>query len=217
MRQFVEPTRLTDIALALWFTILACVVISDFIGPRPGPDSLPAVARMLSKACVFSFYVMLASATLIRARPLAKAAGLLPRVSALLGSYLSLALPSLPARTDLGTVTHLVSATFILVGIGFAAVALLHLRHSFSVNAEARRLVTIGPYAVMRHPLYVAEELALVGIFMQYASGPAAAIVVAQIVFQLQRVRNEEIVLRRTFPEYGIYAARTPQFIAGVW
>ena len=217
MRRFVESNRLIDIALALWFAILACVVISDFVGTRAAPGSLPAVARMLSKGCVFSFYVMLASATLIRAKPLAKAAGWFPRASALLGTYLSFALPFLPARTDLGTVAHLVSAAFILIGIGFAAVALLHLRHSFSVNAEARRLVTVGPYAVVRHPLYAAEELALFGIFMQYASAPAAVIVAAQIFFQLQRMRNEEMLLRRTFPEYGIYTARTPQVIPGFW
>jgi protein-S-isoprenylcysteine O-methyltransferase Ste14 len=172
---------------------------------------------MLSKSCSFLFYIMLAWATLIRLKPLARAAGWRPRVEALLGSYLCFALPFLPERTDLGTAGHLVSAACILVGIGFAAVILLRLRHSFSVMAEARLLVTGGPYAIVRHPLYVAEELALFGIFIQYASLPAALILAVQIFCQFRRMKNEEAVLRRTFPEYDAYAARTARLVPGVW
>jgi protein-S-isoprenylcysteine O-methyltransferase Ste14 len=83
--------------------------------------------------------------------------------------------------------------------------------------AEARRLVTDGPYAIVRHPLYVAEELAVLGIFIQYASVPAALILAVQALCQLQRMHNEEAVLRRSFPEYSAYAARTARLFPGVW
>ena len=208
---------LVNAGLALWFFTLAFVFIVDLMGPRTAPDTAVGAARILSKSCTFLFYVMLAWATLIRAKPLAKAAGWRPRAEALLGSYLSFALPFLPTRTDLGAAGLLVSAACILVGIGLAVVILLRLRHSFSVMAEARRLVTGGPYAIVRHPLYLAEELAMLGIFIQYASVPAALIVAAQVFFQLQRMRNEEAVLRRTFPEYDAYAARTARLVPGVW
>jgi protein-S-isoprenylcysteine O-methyltransferase Ste14 len=208
---------LVNAGLALWFFTMAFVFIVDLMGTRTAPDTALGAARILSKSCTFLFYVMLAWASLIRAKPLAKAAGWRPRAAALLGSYLSFALLFLPTRTDLSAAGHLVSAACVLIGVGFAAVILLRLRHSFSVMAEARRLVTGGPYAIVRHPLYLAEELAMLGIFIQYASVPAAMIIAAQVFFQLQRMRNEEAVLRRTFPEYDAYAARTARLVPGVW
>ena len=40
---------------------------------------------------------------------------------------------------------------------------------------------------------------------------------VAGFAFQLQRMRNEEQILRQTFPEYAAYAARTRGLIPGVF
>jgi len=34
---------------------------------------------------------------------------------------------------------------------------------------EARKLVTRGAYRFVRHPLYVAEEVAIIGTFLLYA------------------------------------------------
>jgi protein-S-isoprenylcysteine O-methyltransferase Ste14 len=217
MRQVLARDRLVNAGLALWFFTLAFIFSVDLMGTRAAPDTTLDAARILSKSCVFLFYVMLAWAALIRAKPLARAAGWQPCAAALLGTYLSFALPFLPVRADLGVAGHLVSAACVLIGMGLAAVILLKLRHSFSIMAEARRLVTDGPYAIVRHPLYVAEELAMLGIFIQYASVPAAVIVAAQVFFQLQRMGNEEAVLRRTFPEYDAYAARTARLVPGVW
>ena len=44
-----------------------------------------------------------------------------------------------------------------------------------------------------------------------------AALVVAQTVLQLVRIRYEERVLRETFPEYEEYAKRTAQLIPGIY
>jgi protein-S-isoprenylcysteine O-methyltransferase Ste14 len=83
--------------------------------------------------------------------------------------------------------------------------------------AEARRLVTGGPYALVRHPLYLAEEIAVIGLFLQYASPWSALLVVAHFAFQLQRMRNEEQILRDTFAEYATYARSTQRLIPGVY
>jgi hypothetical protein len=53
---------------------------------------------------------------------------------------------------------------------------------SASPMAEARRLVTDGPYALARHPLYIAEEIAVIGLFLQYASLWAGLLVVAHLL-----------------------------------
>jgi len=83
--------------------------------------------------------------------------------------------------------------------------------------AEARRLVTSGPYRFVRHPLYLAEELAIIGISMQFFSLSTAFVLVVQIAFQLRRMYNEEAVLAATFPEYAAYQARTARLIPGIY
>jgi len=45
--------------------------------------------------------------------------------------------------------------------------AVLHLGKSFSIMPQARRLVIGGPYRFVRHPLYFAEELAVIGVLIQ--------------------------------------------------
>jgi protein-S-isoprenylcysteine O-methyltransferase Ste14 len=79
--------------------------------------------------------------------------------------------------------------------------------------AEARRMVTNGPYALVRHPLYVCEEIALIGILIQVISPAALIIAITHGLLQFRRILNEEKLLRATFPEYEGYAARTPRLI----
>ncbi|MCE3247851.1 MAG: Isoprenylcysteine carboxyl methyltransferase [Geminicoccaceae bacterium] len=71
--------------------------------------------------------------------------------------------------------------------------------------------------ALVRHPLYVAEEIAAIGLFLQHASLATALLFIAHLASQLQRMRHEEQVLRATFPEYEAYAARTRRLIPGVY
>jgi protein-S-isoprenylcysteine O-methyltransferase Ste14 len=88
---------------------------------------------------------------------------------------------------------------------------------AFSIMAEARRLVTHGPYRYVRHPLYVCEEIAVIGIFIQVMSPMALMIFVLHAVCQIRRMLNEERVLQAAFPEYENYARRTPRLIPAGW
>jgi protein-S-isoprenylcysteine O-methyltransferase Ste14 len=83
--------------------------------------------------------------------------------------------------------------------------------------AEARRLVTTGPYRIVRHPLYLFEEVAAVGVLIQFLSVYTAVIFVAHIFIQLQRIKNEESVLEQAFPEYQHYKSTTARLIPGVY
>jgi len=87
------------------------------------------------------------------------------------------------------------------------------LGRAFSIMPEARRLVTHGPYRVVRHPLYICEEVAVIGVFIQVLSPLAVFIFIMHAVFQVRRMLNEETVLEGTFPEYADYARRTPRLI----
>jgi len=84
------------------------------------------------------------------------------------------------------------------------------LGRSLSILPEGRRLVTDGPYRWVRHPLYVTEEIAVLGIFLQFLDGAAAAILLVHLAFQFLRMHEEEIVLERAFPEYEAYRRGTP-------
>jgi protein-S-isoprenylcysteine O-methyltransferase Ste14 len=183
-----------------------------------GP-ALPLAVYTVSMAMRLStiaFLLLLAAAVILRARPSGKARGLEPRISAFMGAFLVYVIPLFPRR-ELSLTAEMVSTVLILVGASAAVIALLQLGRSFSMMAEARRLVTSGPYRFVRHPLYLAEELAVVGIFLQFLSPWTTIILAAQIAFQLRRMHNEEAVLGETFPEYAQYQVRTARLIPGIY
>ncbi len=82
---------------------------------------------------------------------------------------------------------------------------------------EARRLVTNGPYSVIRHPVYLGEAAALAGVTSQYLSPWALFLLALQFVFQLERMKNKERVPPCAFPEYRDYAARTARLLPGLY
>jgi protein-S-isoprenylcysteine O-methyltransferase Ste14 len=104
-----------------------------------------------------------------------------------------------------------------IVGCVGAIFVLRRLGNSFSIMAESRQLVTSGPYRWVRHPLYLAEEIAFVGLFIQFASLWTALIFAGQIASQLRRIYNEETVLSMSFPEYVAYCRITPRLVPGVY
>lgn len=167
------------------------------------------IAARLSNAL---FLALVAATVLTRLRPIAKAGGVQPRVSALLGTFLCTTLAVLPPA-GLHVFWTTLSTLLIIAGASLAFVVLRWLGQSFSIMAEARALVTGGPYGLVRHPLYLAEELAAIGVLIQVFSPIAIAIFAAHLLLQVQRTRNEEKILRSAFPEYADYAARTPWLV----
>ena len=98
-----------------------------------------------------------------------------------------------------------------------AAIVLIQLRGLFSIMAEARQVATSGAYRFIRHPLYLAEEIATIGGVMQFLSIWTVLLVVVQIACQIRRMRNEEIVLTEVFPEYSSYKRKTARIIPGLY
>jgi len=167
---------------------------------------------LASHLAAFIFLVLVLTLTLLRFKPKETAQGWEPRVSALFGTFLSLSLVALPIA-DLGSAMRIVAVALVLIGSLLSSYVLLWLGQSFSIYAQARQLVTAGPYAIVRHPLYVCEQIAMIGIVLLFFSPWAIAIATAQWMFQLRRMTNEERVLKATFPEYATYAAKTPKII----
>jgi protein-S-isoprenylcysteine O-methyltransferase Ste14 len=167
---------------------------------------------LAAHTAALAFMSLVVLTTLIRLRPVRNADGLEPRLSAIIGTFLALTLGLLPPA-DLSPVATLIAVGLSAVGGALSAYVLLSLGRSFSIMPQARKLVTSGPYAIVRHPLYLSEELMALGVLLLFFSPLAVLIAVVHWGFQLRRMVNEEKVLRAEFPEYAAYAEQTPRVI----
>jgi protein-S-isoprenylcysteine O-methyltransferase Ste14 len=216
-RAYDVAMRLPLLGWAMFAAIVSSADLSGYIGksPRGLPDAVFAI-NVAMRLSTIAFLILIAASVVLRARPAEKARGVEPRLSALLGTFLVYAFPLFPRR-ELSPLAEIVSTLMILSGAACAVFVLSQLGRSFSIMAEARRLVTSGVYRFVRHPLYLVEELAVAGLVLQFLSYWTALILVVQIAFQLRRMRNEEAILAETFPEYTAYSARTARLIPGVY
>jgi protein-S-isoprenylcysteine O-methyltransferase Ste14 len=178
-------------------------------------DSVHVVA-VAARVSAIAFLLLVAAAVILRSRPSAKASGLEPRISALAGTFLMYSIALFPRR-DLSLSAEMISTVLTTTGSVGATIALLQLGRSFSVMAETRQLVRSGPYRFVRHPLYLAEEIAALGLFMQFASPLTTLLFAMQIAFQLRRMQNEEAVLTASFPEYIEYRQTTARLIPAIY
>jgi protein-S-isoprenylcysteine O-methyltransferase Ste14 len=195
-------------AIVIVFTAFAFGGVAGI--PRHLPlDSIHKLLMVAASIANVMFVSLVAATTLTRLAPIRKARGIEPRLSALLGSFLCMALVFLP-KADLGPILSITSTVLIMTGASLSFAVLRWLGKSFSILAEARRLVTEGPYRVVRHPLYICEGIATVGVMLQVISPLAVSIVIAAWMVQYRRMINEEKILNAAFPEYRAYAARTP-------
>jgi len=100
--------------------------------------------------------------------------------------------------------------------IGLSAVSTLGKQWSFEARLiEGHQLVTRGPYAWVRHPIYTAMLGKVVAC--NFAFGHWLGLLLAVPIYAagtMIRIRSEEKLLRAAFgPEYEAYARRVPAFI----
>lgn len=79
-------------------------------------------------------------------------------------------------------------------------------------------LVTAGPYAYTRNPMYLGHLIFLAGLALTLRSELAAALLVASVVYFHVRVRKDEKRLRELFGEvYTEYCARVKRWVPGLF
>jgi protein-S-isoprenylcysteine O-methyltransferase Ste14 len=205
---------------ASWFLILAL----------PGALKVCALARstslaefsslgwpaLLSSLCLSLFYLALCWLVLHRPSPAARTTGILPSMTAFAATYLPWTIVLL-APNAVSVRQNVASSALLLTGGVSMVFVICHLGRNFSIVPQARRLVKAGPYAVVRHPLYLAEEVALLGVLVQFFSPLALTIFLAHGVLQIRRMFFEDELLRRSFPGFDAYARSTPRLIPYVW
>lgn len=183
------------------------------------PSVLPAalVLSAVAHVTTLAFFAILVVMFAVRHVPQQRTApGFYSRCAAVAGTFLSVGMVLLPLQ-ELSPALYLASLVLIIGGTGLAIYAALVLGRSISILPEARRLVTWGPYALVRHPLYLGEIIAIAGVALQYLSAWALSLLALVCAFQLQRMKYEERVLSQVFPKYRDYMARTARLIPGVY
>ena len=194
----------------MWFMLLAlCVAIK--IGASP-TDPWPS---LLSSFCLASFYMLLALLIMTRSPAKAQADGLLPKIAAFVGSYLPWTITFF-GKTE-QVLPNLLSTACVLIGMIMTLVTIRHLGRSFSLVPQARSVVQTGPYRWIKHPLYFAEGIAILGVVLQYLTPVTVIVFVLHIGVQVCRIHYEEDLLRRNCPEYSTYEASRWRLIPYVW
>src|ERR1700745_198913 len=194
----------------MWFMLLAlCVAIK--IGASP-TDPWPS---LLSSYCLASFYTLLALLMQTRSPAKAQADGLLPRIAAFVGTYLPWTITFF-GKTE-QALPNLLSTACVLIGMIMTLVTIRHLGRSFSLVPQARSVVQTGPYRWIKHPLYLSEEIAILGVVLQYLTPLTVTVLVLHIGVQVCRILYEEDLLRRNCPEYSSYEASRWRLIPYVW
>jgi protein-S-isoprenylcysteine O-methyltransferase Ste14 len=123
-------------------------------------------------------------------------------------------LPDVPALRAAGV--GLYAGGFLLVHWAEA-----HLGRLFSVQVELQpdhRLVTDGPFRMVRHPRYLGIVLFLAGIALVFRSWLGLALVAPVIGILRWRIADEEQLLADAFgAEWVAYARRTPGLLPRPW
>jgi protein-S-isoprenylcysteine O-methyltransferase Ste14 len=107
-----------------------------------------------------------------------------------------------------------------ILGIGFAIWARFTLGRNWGMPMTLREkpeLVTRGPYAVVRHPIYTGVIAGLIGSALAVGVYWFAIVLIASLYFDLS-ARREERDMAERFPDtYPAYRARTKRLIPFVY
>jgi protein-S-isoprenylcysteine O-methyltransferase Ste14 len=104
-----------------------------------------------------------------------------------------------------------------IAGIVFQVAALVSLNRSFGTLPAYREIKSSGCYRYVRHPLYFAYTIDIIGFVINNPGAYNIAVMAVGITFQVLRIHYEEGVLFQ-YPDYARYAVRTKwRLIPLVW
>ncbi len=110
----------------------------------------------------------------------------------------------------------------VLVAIGFYFIFLVYKENTFTSAtievAEDQRVISTGPYAIVRHPMYASALLYLVGTPLALGSFWGLLALVAIMPFLIWRLYDEESFLARNLSGYTEYQKKVRhRLIPFIW
>jgi protein-S-isoprenylcysteine O-methyltransferase Ste14 len=155
---------------------------------------------LLARGVLYTAFVLAGAITLAtNTGPYARDGRRVVIAISLIASFLMVAANMAPAGPTLWSGSpHVAEAgvAITVVGAALALAAFVNLGRSFSVIPEARGLVTRGVYRLVRHPMYLAELLMIVGALFDRAQLTTLIGTFIVIGLQVHRVCLEERLLR---------------------
>lgn len=115
-----------------------------------------------------------------------------------------------------GPLLETVGGVLLLAGVLFRfwAIRSLGRQMDFDIRVkEGHRLVTHGPYRLVRHPIYFASLATWSGAGLLLASWPLLAWVAVLTPVYYLRARAEETLLEAHLPEYADFRRRVPMLV----
>jgi protein-S-isoprenylcysteine O-methyltransferase Ste14 len=203
--------RISVLPLVAWSLLGAAGFFIQIARQWPAAD-FAGVLRIASELSSLVFLVQQALLLCIRRPPVLRVVSVVARFWALVGAYLALSILLLP-KAEIGASQALMSSILLLTGTAGSITALFTLGRSYAIFPQARMLKTGGLYRLVRHPLYVCEQTAFLGLALQFRQPWGVGIFLLSMAAQLPRMGYEEKVMEKAFPEYRAYAARTARLI----
>lgn len=176
-------------------------------------------ARVQTASDIFTLalFVTLIALLLVRRTAVASSPGLSPKMAAAAAFAFPFVLLAMP-QSEAGDTARLAASLCSLIGAIVALAALACLGRSFSIFPQARGLVTGGPYALVRHPVYAAELVIFLGASLERVGAWTWLLAPLAVAIQVPRMRYEEALLAVVFPDYEAFARRTPwRLVPGVY
>jgi protein-S-isoprenylcysteine O-methyltransferase Ste14 len=109
-----------------------------------------------------------------------------------------------------------------LVAVGFLLIFLVYRENTFSSAtievAADQRVISTGPYAIVRHPMYASASLYLVGTPLALGSWWGFVPLAGMLPFLIWRLIDEERFLARNLPGYTDYQKKVRfRLVPRIW